>query len=230
MFVVLPIAILAITSALPIRQISRLWIGLMLVLWFGLTCATSIPNLGPVPGALFGIIFPVLGVSAVMVFNPTARDVVARMKAWPMVALHMTRVAGGLFIPLFWEGRLSNPFAYVAGGGDLLAAFLAIPAAIIAYRGKAGWEKWLLAWNVIGFADFVSAITAGVTSQVGSPLQVFTELSGTQILGELPWRLIPSYFVPLYLMIHVGLFIMLVPKVFSNFSNPKPTLGKAKVM
>jgi hypothetical protein len=211
MIVVFPVAIFAILKALPVSNTAKLWIGSALTLWFVVTYVTTIPNLGRVPGALFGIIFPVLGVSAYMFFNSKARDIIARINVVLLIALHTTRIAGGLFIPLYWEGRLSNPFAYIAGGGDLIAAALAIPAAIIAYRGKAGWEKWVLAWNVIGFADFISAISLGVTSQPGSPLQVFSNLPGTSVLSELPWRFIPSYFVPLYLMIHVALFIRLLP-------------------
>jgi hypothetical protein len=212
MLAVFPVAVIAITGSLPVSNAAKLRVGLCLALWFGFTYLATVPNLGRVPGALFGIIFPVLGVSAYMLFNQTARGVIQHMSLAPLVALHVTRIAGGLFIPLFWEGRLSNPFAYIAGGGDLLSAALAIPAAIIAFRGKAGWEKWVLAWNVIGFADFISAITLGVTSQSGSPFQLFNDLPGTSILSKLPWRFIPSYFVPLYLMIHVALFIRLLPR------------------
>jgi hypothetical protein len=119
------------------------------------------------------------------------------------------------------EGRLSNPFAFYAGWGDILAATLAIPAALIAWRAKEGWEKWVLSWNVIGFVDFVSAVSLGTTSATGSPLQLFFEAPGTGILGELPWRFIPSYFVPLYIMIHIALFIRLVPAVFGKASLAK---------
>jgi hypothetical protein len=216
MLAVFPAAIIAITGSLPVSNAAKLQVGLCLALWFGFTYLATVPNLGRVPGALFGIIFPVLGVSAYMLFNQTARGVIQHMSLAPLVALHVTRIAGGLFIPLFWEGRLSNPFVYIAGGGDLLSAALAIPAAIIAYRSKPGWDKWVLAWNVIGFADFISAITLGVTSQSGSPFQLFNDLPGTSILSELPWRFIPSYFVPLYLMIHVALFIRLVPRFLSK--------------
>jgi hypothetical protein len=216
MLAVFPIAIIAITGPLPVSSAAKLRVGLCLVLWFGFTYLVTVPNLGRVPGALFGIIFPVLGVSAYMFFNQTARGVIQHISVAPLVALHVTRIAGGLFIPLFWEGRLSNPFAYIAGGGDLLSAALAIPAAIIGYRGKPGWEKWVLAWNVIGFADFISAITLGVTSQSGSPFQLFNDLPGTSILSELPWRFIPNYFVPLYLVIHMALFIRLVPRFLSK--------------
>ena len=209
MLTVLPIAIFAITASLPVTTAAKLRIAVGLAAWFCFTAMATVPNLGPIPGALFGIIFPVVGIAAYFCFNNTASAVIANMFVAPLIALHVTRIAGGLFIPLFWEGRLSNPFAYIAGAGDLLAAALAVPAAVIAYRGAPGWQKWVLAWNTVGFADFISAITLGITSQPGSPLQIYYDLPGTAVLGELPWRFIPSFFVPLYLMIHIALFIRL---------------------
>jgi hypothetical protein len=206
----LPLAIYAITQAFDVSDKTRWNTTAILLAWFVFTAMASVPGIGRVPGALFGILFPVIAVSLFMIFNPAVRSVVIKASVPLLVALHTTRIAGGLFIPLFWECRLSNPFAYIAGGGDLLSAVLAIPAAYIAWQAKAGWEKWVLAWNVIGFVDFMSAITLGITSQPGSPLQIFFDAPGTGILGVLPWRFIPSYFVPLYIMIHVALFVRLL--------------------
>jgi hypothetical protein len=101
MLAVFPVAVFAITESLPVSGAAKLRIALGLVLWFGLTYWTTVPNLSRVPGALFEIIFPVLGVSAYMLFNQTARGVIQHMSLAPLVALHVTRIAGGLFIPLF---------------------------------------------------------------------------------------------------------------------------------
>jgi hypothetical protein len=209
MFATFPIAILTIILSIDVNAKARLAILLVLVAWFAVTAATPLPPLGPLPGALFGIVLPVVLISGLMVFSPGVKAVVVQVNVAALVALHVTRIAGGLFIPLFWEGRLSNPFAYVAGGGDLLAAALAIPAAFVAWQARPGWVKWVLAWNVLGFADFMSAVGLGIASQPGFPLQLLYEHPGTAILGELPWRFIPSYFVPLYTVIHVALFVRL---------------------
>jgi hypothetical protein len=208
-----PVAITVILRALPLSQIQTWGLGLLLASWFALTALTRIPPVGRLPGALFGIVFPVLAISIFMLRSEAARRIIAGINVPLLVGLHVTRLAGGLFILLHAEGRLSNPFAAIAGWGDILAATLAIPATIIAWSARPGWEKWVLAWNVIGFLDFMSAIGLGITSQPGSPLRLFYDLPGTAILGELPWRFIPSYFVPLYIMTHVVLFIRLVPKL-----------------
>jgi hypothetical protein len=211
-----PVALLVLLRALPLERGQSWALGLLLSAWFALTALTPIPQVGRFPGALFGIVFPVLAVSISLIVSPVARRVIAGANVPMLVGLHVTRLAGGLFILLAAEGRLSNPFAAVAGWGDILAATTAIPAAIIAWRARVGWEKWVLAWNVIGFLDFMSAIALGITSQPGSPLRLFFDEPGTAILGELPWRFIPSFFVPLYIMIHVALFVRLVPAVLSR--------------
>jgi hypothetical protein len=123
----------------------------------------------------------------------------------------------------FWQGADSCGFfdrRQVRSASAL--ATLAIPAAVIAWHARPGWERWVLGWNVIGFADFISAVTLGVLSQPGSPLRIFFDAPGTALLGELPWRFIPSYFVPLYLMVHIALFVRLVPAVFDRRRNPQP--------
>jgi hypothetical protein len=209
MLLTFPVAVFTIIMSVDVSTKSRLSMALVLVAWFGVTALTQLPPVGLFPGALFGIVFPVVVLSGLMVLSPSVNAVVLKLNVAALVALHVTRIAGGLFIPLFWEGRLSNPFAYFAGGGDLLAAVFAIPAAVIAWRGKVGWVKWVLAWNVLGFVDFMSAVGLGITSQAGSPLRPFYDQPGAAILGELPWRFIPSYFVPLYIIIHVALFVRL---------------------
>jgi hypothetical protein len=208
-----PIALVVILRALPLTLLHRWVLGLALAVWFLLTALTPLPPVGRLPGALFGIVLPVMAVSAFIIFSPFARRVLADASIPLLVGLHVTRLAGGLFILLAADGRLSNPFAAIAGWGDIIAATLAIPAAIVAWRARPGWERWVLAWNVIGFVDFMSALGLGVASQPGSPLRLFFEEPGTAILGQLPWRFIPSFFVPLYIMIHVALFVRLLPAV-----------------
>ncbi|MGL5363159.1 MAG: hypothetical protein ACRDBH_09775 [Bosea sp. (in: a-proteobacteria)] len=220
-----PAALFVLLRALPLSGLQSWSLGLFLTSWFALTALMPLPRFGPFPGALFGILLPVIVMSVLLVFHPVARRVIAGANVPLLVSLHITRLAGGLFILLEAEGRLSNPFAAIAGWGDIIAATLAIPAAFMAWRGRQGWEAWVLAWNVIGFVDFISAVGLGITSQPGSPLRLFFEVPGTAILGELPWRFIPNFFVPLYIVIHVALFVRLVPVVFARRSASQHALS-----
>lgn len=111
----------------------------------------------------------------------------------PLVALHVTRWTGGMFLLLHAEGRLPNPFAFCAGLGDILAAVTAMPAAWAAYRRVPSWAAWVLAWNVVGTADFLLAILFGVSSQPGLPFRLFFEPPVAAVLTETPWRFIPAF-------------------------------------
>jgi hypothetical protein len=216
-----PFIIAVTVLALPLDARTRWMVAAVLGAWFLFTLATPFPGIGRVPGALLGIVLPILGAVILYFLSPLAQRAVANANVPYLVGLHATRVAGGLFILLHAAGRLSNPFAAAAGWGDLLAAGLAIPAAIIAYRQLAGWEKWVLIWNAIGLLDFISAVTFGLMSQPGSPLQVFMEPPGTAILAELPWRTIPGFYVPLFIITHLALFARLWP-AFSRESQRRP--------
>jgi hypothetical protein len=206
-----PFIIAVTVLALSVDTRTRWMVAAVLAAWFLFTLATPFPGLGRVPGALLGIAIPIVAAVVLYFLSPLAQHVVAGANVPYLVGLQATRVAGGLFILLHAAGRLSNPFAAAAGWGDLLAAGLAIPAAIIAYRQLAGWEKWVLVWNLVGLLDFVSAVTFGLMSQPGSPLQVFMEPPGTAILAELPWRTIPGFYVPLFVITHIALFVRLWP-------------------
>lgn len=216
MYFTFPLAVLAITVSLKLKTLASLGVVAVLTLWFAFTAYAQVQSVGRIPGALFGILLPVLFGSGFMIVNKAVNSILLQMSVVPIIAMHVTRLAGGFFIPLVWDERLSKPFGYIAGSGDILAALLAIPIAIIAWRGKAGWVKWVLAWNMLGLADFMIAIGLGITSQPNSPLQILTSSPGTAILGELPWRFIPSYFVPLFILTHVALFVRLLHQITSE--------------
>jgi hypothetical protein len=198
-----PVAIGVIVWALPVTVRMRFGTAVLLSVWF-IYSAVAPPH-----GAVFGIVVPVLVVPLVYAASTTAQRAVAGMNIAALIALHVSRLAGGFFILLHADGRLANPFAALAGWGDILAATTAIPAAILAYRQNPGWQKWVLAWNVIGCIDFITAVFLGATSQPGTPIQLFFEPPGAAILGRMPWRLIPNYFVPVYLIVHAAIFIRL---------------------
>jgi hypothetical protein len=204
-----PAAVTVLVRSVPATRPVRVGLVAVLTAWFLLITATAIPGVGPVPGGAFAILVPVLGGTVLLVRNREARRLLALAALAPLIALHVTRLAGGAFVLLNAEGRLADPFATVAGWGDVLAAVTAVPVAVLAARRRPGWERWVLAWSTLGLADFLVAIVLGFTSAPGSPLQVFTEASVTEVLSDLPWRYIPFYFVPLYVVVHIAIYLNL---------------------
>jgi hypothetical protein len=226
----LPLTIVAILAAVRANATpgTRFAIGAVLVLWFGFTWTTRVPGIGPLPGAFFTIMVPVLVGTAWITLSATGRALLREVDVTPLVTLHVTRWAGGMFLLLHAEGRLSNPFAFYAGWGDILAAMTAMPAAWAAYRRVPGWPAWVLAWNVVGTADFLLAIFFGVTSQPGLPFQLFFEPPGAAVLTETPWRFIPAFYVPLFLVVHAAIFAKLIPELRRSPAKRDANLARAR--
>jgi hypothetical protein len=79
-------------------------------------------------------------------------------------------VLGATFV-VFWAfGAVPGVFALPAGLGDMAVGILALPAAIAAASGTPRGRAAGVAWNVLGIADLVSAVTLGVLTVPG-PLQ-----------------------------------------------------------
>ena len=62
------------------------------------------------------------------------------------------------------------------------------------------------AWNLLGMADLVTAVTLGVGSAPGSMVRFIYETPGSGAIVTFPWVLVPAFFVPLYLLVHIGIF------------------------
>ena len=86
---------------------------------------------------------------------------------------------------------------------------LALPVAWAIQRRVAGW-RWITgAWNVLGMADLLAAVTLGVGSAPGSMVRFIYEAPGSGAIVTFPWVLVPAFFVPLYLLAHIGIFAVL---------------------
>src|SRR5207244_2519099 len=108
---------------------------------------------------------------------PAARDAMLSVPMPLMIGLNVVRVFAVLFLLLAVAGRLSGPFPYSAGWGDIITGVLAVPVLWLAKSGGARHATtittWITAWNLFGAADLVLAIALGITSADGSPLQLF---------------------------------------------------------
>jgi hypothetical protein len=55
---------------------------------------------------------------------------------------------------------------------------------------------------MLGTLDLVIAVSLGVASAPGSPIQIFGEATGSKAMWSLPWSNIPTLLVPFYLITH----------------------------
>jgi len=164
-------------------------------------------------GAFVSPALPVGVALGVAVFAPVilAGGLVARTRGHgiPLTALvgvHVGRVLGVAFLLLYSAGRLPFTFAHSAGWGDIATGVLAIPVMWAIKRRAAGWRWLTAAWNVLGTADLLIAVTLGVGSAPGSLVRFNFEAPGSGAIATFPWVLVPAFFVPLYLLTHIAVF------------------------
>src|SRR5438105_3710048 len=86
------------------------------------------------------------------------------------------------------------------------AAALRPAARAYAYGIAAAWVCLMIgiaAWNAFGTLDLFAAILLGALSSPGTPIRLFTEGPGTVVMATLPWVMIPTILVPLWLLVHL---------------------------
>ena len=207
------VSINALTGAMPISPSQRIALSLGAGLWTGLAAALGAANLfvgtNPIGPAVIGtvIAFPLIATAIAAATSPSVR---AALKGMPMpflIGLNVWRVAGGFFLLLAAAGRLGGPFPYSAGWGDVITGALALPVAWLALRGQGKALVW--SWNAFGMLDLVAALAFGIISANGSPLQLIHAGEGSQAVQMMPWSLIPTVLVPMFLIVHAVIFVRL---------------------
>jgi len=179
----------------------------------GLAGAFASPALPPTVAVGIAVLAPLLfGAAAV------ARTQAFGIPLTTLVAVNMGRMVGAAFLLLHAQGRLPRTFAMSAGWGDIATGVLAIPVLWAIQRRVTGWRWMTAAWSALGMTDLLAAVTLAVGSTPGSPLHFIIEPPGTGTLAAFPWVLIPTFFVPLYLLIHIGVFSALAASARASAS------------
>ena len=154
--------------------------------------------------------FPMVATAALAALSPMWRAALLGLPAPLLIGLNVNRVFGVLFLALVAAGRLSGPFPFSAGWGDIITGVLALPAMWLALRRPPGGLPLIAAWNAFGTLDLVAALALGVMSVPGSPIQIFGDsAAGSTAMQMLPWAFLPSVMVPFYLILHGILFAQL---------------------
>lgn len=179
-------------------QAILLWfLGALIAGWFGLFVQSDAP---PTYLGAF-IILPIAVFTALYLSNREFRVFAYSIDLSLIVGAHLWRYVGIGFLIAFLFGRLPAQFAIPEGLGDIIAAVFALPLALALRRNKAV-RGYFIAWNIFGLVDLVSAITMGVLYSEGPFGILRTEVS-TALMTTFPVNLIPAFFVPLFIMLHV---------------------------
>ena len=176
------------------------WVGLASGLGVAGRLAFSPDHPLPLIGVLCAVPILATGVLAL-----TSRKVRAALMAVPMpvlIGLNGLRVFGAMFLLLAAAGRLSGPFPFFAGLGDIITGAAAILLAVSIARSGNVPVAMIRRWNIFGALDLFAAIGLGITSAAGSPLQMIHAGAGSAAMQYLPYCLVPTVLVPFYLITH----------------------------
>jgi hypothetical protein len=113
-----------------------------------------------------------------------------------LTAIHSWRILGFIFLVLEARNILPGTFAFPAGYGDIA---IGATATLVAWKlANPSHRNSFILWQVLGIADLVTAVGLGTTVRLLSP-----QNSSMAAMTILPLSLIPTFFVPLLLILHV---------------------------
>jgi hypothetical protein len=170
--------------------------------------------------ALF--VLPFLTVVVLSASLPAFRSAILRIPVPLIIGLNTPRVLGVMFLLLVVAGRLSGPFPFSAGIGDIITGLFALQVARLAASKSANHPRVLL-WNAFGALDLIVAVALAVTSQPGSPLQLIHAGAGSAAITTAPWAMIPAFLVPFYLIGHGIVFVQARKQAVSESRRVEPT-------
>jgi hypothetical protein len=183
---------------------------LVVIAWFLAACAAGAMGIVNEPGrpplvlASFFVV-PILGFVLAYAASPSFRAFTDTIPLGLLVGSHLWRFVGIGFVIGWLTGALPAGFGIPEGFGDIIAAAGALALLPGIRRGTVS-RGWLLAWNLFGFLDLLSAITVGLLFSESAVGVLHTATSTTRPLVTFPVSLIPTFFVPLFLLVHALIF------------------------
>jgi hypothetical protein len=182
----------------------------ILALWFGAALTMSVAGAFdtrttvPIPLGL-GVMLPVLVFLVSWWTIPAFRAFVLGLNTRALTWIHAVRIVGVVFLILYYRGILPGSFANPAGWGDIAAA---VTAPLIAMNLSRLSKRIVVAWNLYGMLDLVTAITLGVLNSA-SPIGVLAHGVTTRPMGQFPLCLVPTFGVPLLFICHLAVLFQL---------------------
>lgn len=182
-------------------------LSVLLLAWLGLIIALgAIEAFAAPPGApplplLAAVAGPVMAFLIAYRVSPAVRELAPADLRF-LTATQAWRFGGFAFLALYAYGVLPAFFAWPAGLGDMAIA-ATVPWMLAGLVREPGFatSRRFIAWNVLGILDLVVAVSVGAVV----PL-LFPGVAGAELMGamtRLPLVLIPGFFVPAYLIMHV---------------------------
>jgi len=199
-----------IRAGSPVRERSHtFWnISTLLLTWFLAALVLSWSGFyqgtpSRIPTIPFGLLIPIAAGVVLFWRWPLLRRMIESVPQSWIVSFQVYRVEGLIFLTLYAGGWLPGEFAWPAGVGDVIVGLLAPVVGVAYMRGARGSTGLLWAWNLLGIADLVVAVTTGFLTSP-SPLQLLALDRPTELIAAFPLAMIPVFLVPLSLLLHLA--------------------------
>jgi hypothetical protein len=156
-----------------------------------------------VPTIQYGILLPIL-IGALLIWRSEfAKRIIAAVPQQWIVGVQLYRALGVIFLILYGTGKLPSLFAWPAGIGDIAIGLLA-PLVGLAYaRAPHKAAGLVAAWNVFGILDLIVAVGTGFLTAPSRLVPIDVQPT-SELMTVLPMVLIPTYLVPLSIVLHLA--------------------------
>ncbi|MGE5836963.1 MAG: hypothetical protein ACM4AI_20990 [Acidobacteriota bacterium] len=149
----------------------------------------------PVGIALVGVL---VGIGAALSMSESLRRLLTSQQS--VIRLNVWRVIGVVFLLLLASGEVPAVWALPTAIGDIIVGLTAFWVAS-QLDSPAGRRRAII-FNLFGLADLVVAIGLGVMTSPGL-LNVIRTSPTTELMTRFPMVLVPTFLVPLAIMLHV---------------------------
>ncbi len=187
----------------------------LLIVWLAVSITASkisIFHAGPKYGILPLLAFGLAAALPIAFFllwfaaSRSFREFALSLDPMALTIAQTWRIVGITFVTLQVFHILPGVFALPAGWGDF---FIGLTAPFVAlYLSRPSHKRIFLAWNIAGVLDLVNAITLGVLSSTG--VGVLRPSVSTDAMTVLPLSMIPTFAIPLLLIVHIILIAQAV--------------------
>jgi hypothetical protein len=179
-----------------------------LIGWFGIAVALGSLDVyravsDRIPTIAYGILVPIVIGGLVIARSSTMARVLDAVPQHWLIGVQLYRALGAIFLVLYGAGKLPGLFAWPAGLGDVLVGVLAPVIAVAYARGPDKNEDLVLGWNIFGIVDLIVAVASGFSTSP-SPFQLFAFDQPNQLVSMFPLVLIPTYLVPVSVILHLA--------------------------
>ena len=202
-------------------------IAVFVVLWFALVLFLGAkgafvrpPGAAPLP-ILAGAILPLVTFALAFFGWSGFHEKVLTAELRLLTSIQAWRAGGLGFLALAAHGVLPGLFAWPAGLGDI-AIGLSAPWVALALTRRPAFaaSRGFIVWNILGIMDLVVAVSLGALGSGLVPGLVGAVT--TAPMAQLPLVLIPAFFVPIFIMLHLT-------ALFQAHAEREPQSGKKTI-